>query len=412
MTNQRDQIDETASRAIRSMRAGLGTEKAALAKAMGITVDELDAIEGGSAAPTFAQIVRAADCLELPIEAFLTDACADSAGQDGTHRPDQAAIRRIEAIGRMKGIRFDIQELAGACGPGQLLPEAARILDVPVKAITDRKTFEKAVPPIFKLNEEEWDEAKRVVGGRIQKLLDATGGTREKLSLDMNYPNPRIVTFIIMGRRFLSRTEVIAYAEYFDVTPEALYDKGDATVDGLSAKAAGRTDGGLLHGATVPTGSGPAAPTRKQIGRHIWLLRRARKIGRRDLARKLGIRHETIGFWENGIQLTTYTMLSKIAECLDAPVDILLDGKALVKFIKGLADKDGRLPGTELLDRLELALVSRNMDTNSLATSFGVSARDFRSWVDLSSRLSMDDAAEAVGLPKEVLLGNAIPGIA
>ena len=66
----------------------------------------------------------------------------------------------------------------------------------------------------------------------------------------------------------------------------------------------------------------------------------------------------------------------------------------------------------ELSDRLELALAARNMDLNSLASRFGVNAKDLRSWIDLSSRLSLDDVAGAVGLSKEALLGGAIPDIA
>jgi len=58
-----------------------------------------------------------------------------------------------------------------------------------------------------------------------------------------------------------------------------------------------------------------------------------------------------------------------------------------------------------------MALAGNDLDPYGLAAHFGVNAKEFRSWIDLSSRLSLDDIAEAVGLSKEAIIGNAIPDI-
>jgi len=413
MTNQKDQINETVGCAIRTVRANKGIKKADLAEAMKMTVDELDAIESGETAASFAQVVLAAGYLKLPFDFFLDREKCQAMSRDG-----QDVLRRVEAAGRMKSITFDPKELAEALGYERLPDEAARILQLPRDAFTDEEAFEKAVPAIFRLDDGEWDKAKRVVPGRLRKLMAAMRCTEEKLTLDLNIPR-RDVSNILKGNHYPSRQRTIAFAEYLDVTPEALYDENDDTVDGLAAESAEKIDGGLAHRTMALAGNDldpfGLAPTKERIGRHIWILRRVRKTARKDLAGKLGISPKTIGAWENGLQLTSYPMLCKIAEYLDAPVDVLFDGKALVGFVREMMDRpldEGGLPEVDLSDRLELLLAARDTDLNSLAARFGIKPQELRSWIDLSSRLSLDDVAGAVGLSKEALLGDTIPDIA
>lgn len=147
------------------------------------------------------------------------------------------AIRTVRANKGIKKV-----DLAEALGYERLPAEAARILQLPREAFTDESVFEKSVPPIFRLDEKAWDKAKRVVGNRLRKLMAATRCTEEKLTLDLDVPR-RDLSNILRGNYYPSRQKTVAFAAYFCVEPEALYDEVAGAV-GLSKEA--------LLGNTIP----------------------------------------------------------------------------------------------------------------------------------------------------------------
>jgi transcriptional regulator with XRE-family HTH domain len=85
------------------------------------------------------------------------------------------------------------------------------------------------------------------------------------------------------------------------------------------------------------SGNGKAREIQLQFGQRILRLRQAKGWSRRELARRLGVSQERLGYWERGEHAPSLAALAALREALGVPIDELVIGDRAPAAAAGLS---------------------------------------------------------------------------
>jgi len=79
---------------------------------------------------------------------------------------------------------------------------------------------------------------------------------------------------------------------------------------------------------------------KESVARNLRYYREFKGLTQRELAEKLGTRHNTISAWESGTNSIDVAVLMQICETLDTSIDEMYYGKKNDSPIKGLSERE------------------------------------------------------------------------
>ena len=156
-------------------------------------------------------------------------------------------------------------------------------------------------------------------------------------------------------------------------------------------------------------------PTKEAFGRSLYMVRNARGVSKKALAKTLGFAYSTITNWEKGNTMPATTVILKVAETLQISYEVLMNADKAREFVASLPYTPEEARKLEAIalhtdksveDRLNDLLKSQGVSKRSLTRQLKTDSVELHKKL-LDAQRTVYAIAEILGTPVDALFSNS-----
>lgn len=156
-------------------------------------------------------------------------------------------------------------------------------------------------------------------------------------------------------------------------------------------------------------------PLKETFGRNLYMIRNARGIAKKKLAKQVGFAYSTVSNWEKGVTMPDAPVILKLAEFLQVNYITLIDEEKAKEFVASLPytpEEAKKLEAAALNtdknveDRLDDLLKAQGVSKRSFTKQMGTNAIELHKTLS-DIQKTVYAIAHALGTPVDALFSNS-----